>query len=632
MVPMAQMDRLTRPNGDPRFITVKRGGQTFFIEFKDNELNRVIQKLGESPFNQASNFGQSIAGKLQAFQNFRRNMLINYNPSWGLVNPLRDVVTAIGYSLGESGAAGSRTEGKDVTARMVYNYPNALRAYWRNLRETEGRGRAVTERGKAKQDTYDQYVKEYFEDGAPTGLILTRTYEEEVAAIERDINAGKLRRAFQSMGKFVEDFNQTMENAARVSAYVEARKAGAPRANAATLAKDLTVNFNRKGESNATINLGYLFFNAAQQGTQNFIQALGQGGKKVPALLAGLFGAGYTITLYNIAQSEFDDDDEVGYDDYNDSQLKRSINIVKEGGAMVAMPLAYSYQFFFNAGRILAEYQHGLKDEGEAFVQLMQSFIDNFSPVDVASGEGPEELRGLAPDVLELWLDLSTNLDFFGGPIQREQFPTEPKKAQVYVTKRSTSKLAKDVMQRLNDLDGSEYRNNEYLPYNYLTPDRIDYVSAWLMGGLGRFIGDASDVAYKAATDPGAIELVDYPIVGQFYKEPSEYKDQMEFYQNSDKLQSRLAELDATPFKERDALRSNPELAPFYDPQLRLAYDAVGQQLRVLRKAEIFHERELSDPVELRLKLEKIDADRQKLFDRFNKKFRAAERKARGDK
>lgn len=632
MVPMVQMGQLKRANGDPRFITVKRGGQTFFIEFKDNELNRVIQKLGESPFNQASDFGQSMAARLQAFQNFRRNMLINYNPSWGLVNPLRDVVTAIGYSMSEAGAAGSRTEGKDVTARMVYNYPNALRAYWRNLRETEGRGRAITERGKTKQNTYDQYVKEYFEDGAPTGLILTRTYEEEVAAIERDINAGRVRKAFQSMGKFVEDFNQTMENAARVSAYVEARKSGAPRANAATLAKDLTVNFNRKGESNATINLGYLFFNAAQQGTQNFIQALGRGGKKVPALLAGLFGAGYTITMYNIAQSEFDDDDEVGYDDYNDSQLKRSINIAKEDGSMIAMPLAYSYQFFFNAGRILAEYQHGLKDEGESFVQLMQSFIDNFSPVDVASGEGPEELRGLAPDVMELWLDLSTNLNFFGGPIQREQFPTEPKKAQVYVTKRSTSKLAKDVMQRLNDLDGSEYRNNEYLPYNYLTPDRIDYVSAWLMGGLGRFIGDVSDVAYKAATDPDAIELVDYPIVGQFYKEPSEYKDQMEFYKNSDKLQSRLAELDATPFDERDALRNNPELAPFYDPQLRLAYDAVGQQLRVLRKAEVFHERELSDPAELRLKLEKIDTDRQKLFDRFNKKFRAAERKAEGDK
>ena len=47
------------------------------------------------------------------------------------------------------------------------------------------------------------------------------------------------------------------------AAGVEARKAGAPRANAATLAKDLTVNFNRKGEINPDLNLLWLFFNAA---------------------------------------------------------------------------------------------------------------------------------------------------------------------------------------------------------------------------------------------------------------------------------------------------------------------------------------------------------------------------------
>ncbi len=496
------------------------------------------------------------------------------------------------------------------------------------LRETEGLGRALTERGTRIQAEYDQFVKEYFEDGAPTGLILTRTYEEEVAAIERDIKAGRLRKGFQAIGKFVEDFNQTMENAVRVSAYVEARKAGAPRSNAASLAKDLTVNFNRKGEGNAFINLGYLFFNAAQQGTQNFIQAVGRGGKKVPALLAGLFGAGYSITAYNILTSDMDDDDEVKYDDYNDSQLKRSINIAKEDGSMVAMPLAYSYQFFYNAGRILAEYQYELKDEGEAFVQLMQSFIDNFSPVDTASGEGPEELRGFAPDILELWLDLTTNVDFFGNPIQREQFPTEPKKAQVYITKRSTSKLAKDIMQRLNDLDGSEYRNNEYIPYNYLTPDRIDYTTAWLMGGLGRFIGDVSDVAYKAATDPESIELVDYPIVGQFYKEPSKYKDQSEFYANSDKLQSRLTELETASEEERERLENDPKLAPYYDPALGLAFDAINSQLRILRQAEVFHEKELADPIKLRLELERIDADRQALFDDFNRQFRAVERRA----
>ena len=626
-IPLTQMDNQRTATGEPRFIRVKRGGQTFFIEFKDKDLNRTLQKLGEAPFNQAHAGAQRIARYLGGFQNFRRNMLINYNPSWGLVNPIRDIATAISYSMSESGAKGSRTEGKGITTKMVYNYPNALRAYWRNLRETEGRGRAITARGKAKQSTYDQYVKEYFEDGAPTGLILTRTYEEEVKAIENQIQGGNIRGGFKALGKFVEDFNQTMENAVRVSAYVEARKAGAPRANAATLAKDLTVNFNRKGENNALINLGWLFFNAAQQGTQNFIQAVGRGGKKVPALLAGLFGAGYTITTYNILTSDMDDDEEVKYDDYNDSQLKRSINIAKEDGSMVVFPLAYSYQFFYNAGRIMAEWQNELKDEGEVFTQLWQSFIDNFSPVDTQEGEAYEKLRGFLPDAFQLLADLMVNKDFFGSPIQREQFPSEPKKAQVYVTKRSTSKMAKDVMQRINDVDGDEYTDSEYFPTSYLSPDRIDYIAAWTFGGVGRFVGDLSDVAYKAATDPEAIELTDYPIVGQFYKEPSAYKDQMEFYENSERYQSLLAQLKNTKVEDRPALAAKGR-APYYEPQLQLSYRAANQRLRIIRQAEERFNETIDDPAALRRALEKTDADKQKVFDQFNRDFRAAKKKA----
>ena len=657
---LQQMDRATNPDGSPRYLRVKRGGQTFYIQFTDTKLNETMQKLGESPFNSSSAAYGKFATYANRFQSFRRDMLINYNPVWGISNPIKDVTTAIFYTMSESGAKGSRTQGKDVTAGMVRNYPNALRAYWRHLRETEGRGRAVTDSGKRKQIQYDTYVKEYFEDGAPTGMILTRTYEEEVRAIENDIKGGNVRAALKAMGKFVEDFNQTMENAARVSAYVEARKAGAPRANAATLAKDLTVNFNRKGENNPTANLLWLFFNAAQQGTLNFAQAVGRHSKKIPAAMAGLFGAGYSITVYNILNSPMDeneDDDEpfrgklstaefiardlVGevpnrkdvmqttYADYSDSQLKRSINITREDGTMVSIPLAYGFQFIYNGGRVMAEWQYGLIDAGEATNQIAQSFIDNFSPFDTAEGEGPEELRGLAPDLIALWLDLTANRDYFGNPIQREQFPTEPKKAQAYVTKRSTSKISKDIMQRLNDLDGSEYRSNEsmFYPEHYLSPDRVDYMAAWLMGGVGRFIGDLSDVAYKAATDPGAIELTDYPVVGQFYKEPSEYADQSEFYENAEVFESRREELRTAKPKERLRLLQSEGRA-YYSMTLESIYEDSSRLLKEIRKSERMAERFIAEPDKLRLQLQKLDDKKQRAFDKFNKAFRAAKKKA----
>lgn len=655
MIPLDQMSKEKTVSGEPRFVVVKRGGQTFFIEFKDPELNKTIQRLGESPFNQYNSFVSGGAKYLSSFQNFRRNMLINYNPAWGLVNPIRDVVTAIPYAMSESQAKGSRTEGKGIVRKMVQNYPNALRAYWRHLRETEGRGKALTARGKARQAEYDQYVKEYFEDGAPTGMILTRTYDEEVAAIERQVKGGDVRGAFVAMGKFVEDFNQTMENAVRVSAYVEARKAGSPRENSATLAKDLTVNFNRKGESNAAINLGWLFFNAAQQGTLNFIQAVGRHGMKVPAFAAGMVAFGYATTVYNILMSPMDDDDgefeeddkfldtqpslieafmdgdasQTKYADYSDYQLKRSISIMREDGSMASLPMAYGWMFLPNLGRLMAEWQFEIKSEQEVVGQIGQTLIDNFSPVDTAAGEGVESLRGFAPDIMELWLDLVANKNYFGSPIQKEQTPFEDPKAKVHVTKRGTSKASKDVLQYLNDLDGSKFDDNEYLPYNYLTPDRVDYVFAWTLGGVGRFVGDVSDVTYKAATDPDAIELVDFPIVGQFYKEPSAYTDQMNYYENRKDLQSKIAELEeaTTPEKRENFKRRN--LEPFVTRTMQEVYKASDKELRAIRKVQNFQEAHLTDDAKLRVEIERLDKLKQKIYDRFNKFYENAVKKSK---
>ena len=59
-IPLTQMDNQRTATGEPRFIRVKRGGQTFFIEFKDKDLNRTLQKLGEAPFNQAHAGAQKL--------------------------------------------------------------------------------------------------------------------------------------------------------------------------------------------------------------------------------------------------------------------------------------------------------------------------------------------------------------------------------------------------------------------------------------------------------------------------------------------------------------------------------------------------------------------------------------------
>ncbi len=73
---------------------------------------------------------------------------------------------------------------------------------------------------------------------------------------------------------FVENMNGAVENAVRLSAYANARRAGVSRKKAASLAKNMTVNFNRRGEAGTALNAAYMFANASIQGTMNFARTM----------------------------------------------------------------------------------------------------------------------------------------------------------------------------------------------------------------------------------------------------------------------------------------------------------------------------------------------------------------------
>lgn len=81
--------------------------------------------------------------------------------------------------------------------------------------------------------------------------------------------------AQRPVAKFAEDTSQSIENAVRLSTYANARQARLSKAKAASLAKNMTVNFNRCGEAGTTLNSLYMFANASVQGTVNFTRTMG---------------------------------------------------------------------------------------------------------------------------------------------------------------------------------------------------------------------------------------------------------------------------------------------------------------------------------------------------------------------
>lgn len=619
-----------KDDGLLKYIQVKRGGQTFFIEVKDRELNRQLQSSGVGMFNNNVDFMNTVLTGLTKFQNFRRNMLINYNPSWGLVNPLRDIQTGLAFALSEQDTVGGRIQGQELIGKISGGYKASLKAFWRNRRDKEG----ATERDRE----YDQYVKEYVEDGAPTGLSMTKSLAEQSRRFESILTQGDLRKKVRYLTDLVEDYNQTMENAVRLSTYVEARKAGTARADAATLAKDLTVNFNRKGEYSSAIDSLYLFFNAAVQGNVNIAKAIlrpakdGRALTKARTVAASMVAFGFARTLMNMDFGGEDDDGELKYADFNEYALKTSmvlINPFSEDTQAYAMPMPYGYGIFDNIGRYGAELAMGVKTPQEVLVDLAASVDHHFNPMSLHASKDDADLVeaavqkgiGLTPDIVEAFAEQLGNINFFGSDITIPQNSLLIEKPPSEPTKRGTSEYFSATTRWLNSVlgDGSEQVTGTIS----VSPERIQHIYEFLLGGVGRFFDDSADTVAKLISEEPDLRSTDLPILRTFMPLPSEYSDRMDFYTNRDTFRQHEAEFKQA--RTREERLELMETRGYSVPEFSVFNKQISKKIQELRKNRNTAERnDRMDSVARYELLERLAEQEERLYDEYNKRWKAA--------
>ena len=130
-------------------------------------------------------------------------------------------------------------------------------------------------------------------------------------------------KSLGAVGEYVEGVNEAFENAIRLSAYIEARKAGATPQRAAQLSKNITVT-NKSGEFTPSINAWFCSSTRRLQGSARFTRSFGTLKEAVPQAsksrmtAAQKMGVGMTMfsfmqTALNILVSARDDDDELWY-------------------------------------------------------------------------------------------------------------------------------------------------------------------------------------------------------------------------------------------------------------------------------------------------------------------------------
>lgn len=509
----------------------------------------------------------------------------------------------------------------------------AMKAVYASLRD-----KSLSGAGADWQKTW----KEFVEDGAKTGWFRMEDLNGQMKEMDRLVALakggwqGQGIKSWHSFTKLVEDANNAVENALRLSAYKHARDAGLSRAQAASLAKNMTVNFNRRGEQGVLLNSLYMFANASIQGTANMMRSLAHLNGSGPLLerlrwgnlnmaqklALTATGAGYLLASLNRAGAGQDGDGENWYDKVPDYVKEHNVVIMKslfggKAGEYWSIPLPYGYNMFYLLGSTAEGVTRGNMTTSKAAGNIVGGMLGAFNPL---GSEDSKTLTGTlfknaAPTILRPVADLWANENFMGTQIYQENFPGGTPKPESTLGRRSTPEAYKAFAGWLNSVSGgSQYRSGAL----DINPDKMKYWIDYVSGGMGRFAGKTIDAAAKSYSGID-IPPQQIPFLGKISGKVMPYADQQAMYEHIDELRQYDAELKTLRGTDRTAFLNK------YRGQISMN-GIIHQsqiQLKNLRKQrdEIYSDPTLTARQQANRVL-MVEQNMKKVVDRFNREYR----------
>ena len=519
-------------------LSMRFNGENRYVFFNPNDprAERMVKSLKNLDADQLG----GILGPISTVTRWMAAVNTQYNPIFGAYNFLRDVQGAA-LQLSDTPLA------KDRKAVVGGTMP-ALKGIYAALR-------AERDGTKATGPWADLWT-EFQEQGGQTGFRdqFSRS-QERAEALQKELNMikeGKLKSAGRATFNWLSDYNDSMENAVRLSAYKAALDKGIGKDEAASIAKNLTVNFNRKGQIGVQAGALYAFFNAAMQGTTRLVQTLkGPAGKKI---IAGGFLLGSMQAVLLAA---------AGFDEEEPPEFVRERNLILPigGDKYIAFPMPLGYHVIPSTSRILTEWAlSGFKNTPERIASLTGMYLEAFNPI----GNAGWSAQTLAPTFADPIVALTENKDWTGKPIARKDFSNLDPTPGYTRAKDTASLFSTQIAKFLNYASGgTQFKPGVLSP----TPDQIDYLIGQGTGGLGR---EALKVEQTISKTISGEELPSYkiPLVGRFYGETkSSAAESGRFYKNLTKLNEHENEIKGRRESKQpiaEYIAENPEarLAP----------------------------------------------------------------------
>ena len=457
---------------------------------------------------------------IQKINKHLRSVYTTFSPNFVISNFERDLQTAFANLQVDYTTEDALLIMKDI--------PLALKGVFRNVRGYKKSG-----------DKWNKLYEEYKDAGGQMGWFDSATVDEKVNELNKRLEmlskGNKPRKMIGEVAKFIEDLNQAVESGVRLSTYSFMKKKGMTKEQAMAVAKDLTVNFNRKGEWGSLVNSLYLFANAGVQGAVNvgkraFFTDKGR------ALSGTLFGLGMMNAFINKQMCPEGYDKISGYKKDNYMMF-----MTPDCDIALKLRMPYGWGVFKSTGGIAFDYMNGDIDEGEATARIFSSLDHSFNPLG-----GGTPLQTMSPTLFDPVVQIREGKDYKGDDLYPREwgYYETPDWSK---TKRYTSEKYKKSAKWMNDITGG----NELEPGMVdISPETIKTWANFLGGGAWNFAQQSWDIGKSAIVDAelprvrndeiktGLINYNVIPIVSQHVERPADYTISSKMYKMLNKSKS----------------------------------------------------------------------------------------------
>ena len=500
----------TKREGQEHVVRVKRAGKEYCLYINGNpRAAQAINGLTNPDVNDSSLYKAA-----KAVKNLMARAFTSMNPAFVVSNLSRDIIWAGTAVAIKENAAYTARYNKNVTECLVKAQLPRLLVKYKNGRLD-------------RNNDLERYFDEFIRNGGETGFTQLNTVEDYKRNIKRFIKEAEgkssiTQKAWNGLWNSVEFLNRSAEDTTRFMVYMTSRQMGRDVAHSIYDAKEITVNFNKKGSGGlgaSVMNFSYIFFNAAIQSVANFGKLMAKHPAKTTMALTLFSSAGFLVPMMNLAIQALlgGDDDDNGYWDLPEWVRRNNLVLYvpwSENGYMT-LPLPHEMRPFYSMGEIAYSVLAGKENIEDGLSKAATGF-SSMLPIDL-TGNGGNVAVSLTPTIGQPFAQIIANKDYFGKPIYRKHTWNEmdPEWTKAY---KSTAPWLVDGTRWLNEITGG---NNVDAGTININPALIEHLFESYFGGVGKTL-NKTQKTLEMLWNEDLQEWRNVPVISSFYQTADE--------------------------------------------------------------------------------------------------------------